>query len=211
MMNEQVENYLATLQRYLKPLPVQEREDTYRFYEELFLDSEMTADQIHAEFGNPKTLARQINANYAMGWNIEDEDETADHNDRPKNKNPWNAVWLIILGVLASPILIPIAIALLVSLMFVVIMLIVMAFIIAGILIALAFAGGMAIVAGISVIGQGFMMALFLIGGGIMLLGLTVLGIPLVIWVVQGIGWVVYRLIKWVGSLTLKRRPELTK
>ncbi|MCM0583493.1 DUF1700 domain-containing protein [Weissella diestrammenae] len=211
-MNEQVKTYLTTLRRYLKPLPVSEREDTYRFYEELFLDAEMSSDQIYAEFGNPKTLARQINANYAMGWVHEsgtESDESIQQSSATTTRSHWHAAWLILLGVLASPILIPLAIVMILGFISAIFMVIALIFIIAGLLIGAAILGGVAIVAGVNILGQGLMMALFMIGGGILILGTVVLSIPVVIWIVYGIGWVGYRLVKWIGSLTLKRRPEL--
>lgn len=214
-MHNEIEEYLATFDRYLAPMPDGERNDTYRYYEELFLDSGMTIDEIYKEFSSPKNLARQINANYAMGW-MENDDEAEE--SRPRNrrnqkeqKNPWNAAWLILLGVLASPILIPVALALIIAFVAVIITVIGIIFALAGLLIGAAIAGGFMIAAGFGVMAQGPMMALILIGAGIAALGLVVISIPIVIWVVYGIGWIGYRIIKWIAGMTLKRRPELNR
>ncbi|QIL50437.1 DUF1700 domain-containing protein [Weissella coleopterorum] len=217
-MHSEIEEYLVTFDRYLAPMPDGERNDTYQYYEELFLDSGMKIDEIYQEFGSPKNLARQINANYAMGW-IEADEETENTSRNPRirrnqensQKNPWNAAWLILLGVLASPILIPVALALIVFFVAVIITLVGLVFSLAGLLIGAAIAGGFAIAAGFGIITKGSMMALILIGSGIAILGLVVISIPLVIWVIYGIGWLGFRLIKWIAGMTLKRRPELNR
>jgi len=214
-MHSEIEEYLATFDRYLAPMPDGERSDTYRYYEELFLDSGMTIDEIYNEFSSPKNLARQINANYAMGWmeNDEDTEESRPRNRRnqKEQKNPWNAAWLILLGVLASPILIPVALVLIFAFVAVIITVIGIIFALAGLLIGAAIAGGFMIAAGFGVMSQGLMMALILIGAGIAALGLVVISIPVVIWIVYGIGWIGYRIIKWIAGMTLKRRPELNR
>lgn len=217
-MHSEIEEYLATFDRYLAPMPDGERNDTYRYYEELFLDSGMTIDEIYKEFSSPKNLARQVNANYAMGWVENDDDNDNDEhisrnrrNRENTQKNPWNAAWLILLGVLASPILIPVALILIFSIVAVIIAVIGTIFALAGLLIGAAIMGGFMIAAGFGVMGQGLMMALILIGVGIAILGLVVISIPVVIWIVYGIGWIGYRIIKWIAGMTLKRRPELNR
>ncbi|MFL1695897.1 DUF1700 domain-containing protein [Weissella kandleri] len=216
-MNPEIKEYLATFDHYLAPLPEGERETTYRYYEELFLDSGMGIDQIYQEFGQPKNLARQVNANYAMGWTEMDADDTVvaegvlPHRQTTKQRNPWNAAWLILLGVFASPILIPVALFLVFIFALVILGLIFGIFITAGLMIGAVFLSVVAIVFGVGVMTQNIMMSLMLIGGGVALLGGIVLIVPIVVWIVYGIGWIGYRIARWIGNLTLKRRPELAK
>lgn len=97
--------FIRQLERKLKRLPKEDREDAIRYYEEYF--EEMGADDttdVSSTLGNPDEIAREIIATC-----------TEKHMDAQKEqgsiKNNTMVIWMIILGICASPIAVPLAFA----------------------------------------------------------------------------------------------------
>ena len=98
-MNE----YLNEVVDHLQEIPEDDRFDLIQYYEEYFLDSGKTLDQIIDEYGTPKQFALKLKISYFS------EEEQAE-NELVKNpKRQIRLIWLIIIGLFASPVLIPLA------------------------------------------------------------------------------------------------------
>ncbi|SPX05681.1 membrane protein [Enterococcus faecium] len=95
-MNE----YLNEVVDHLQEIPEDDRFDLIQYYEEYFLDSGKTLDQIIDEYGTPKQFALKLKISYFS------EEEQAE-NELVKNpKRQIRLIWLIIIGLFASPVLI---------------------------------------------------------------------------------------------------------
>lgn len=101
-MNKQT--FLKQLERELKHIPAEDREDAIAYYREYF--EEMGADDeldVTVELGSPKELARTIISNCA--------DKHVERQNREKGmKNGAITVWMVILGICAAPIALPVAV-----------------------------------------------------------------------------------------------------
>jgi uncharacterized membrane protein len=102
-MNKKV--FMAELKRCLKHLPKEDREDALAYYEEYLEEMGVDEEQdVTQQIGTPKDVARGILA-----------DCTDKHIDEQKEqggaKNGAKVIWLIILGICASPVAIPIIMA----------------------------------------------------------------------------------------------------
>ena len=97
--------FIKQLEKRLKRLPKEDREDAIRYYEEYF--EEMGADDstdVTNTLGAPDEIAREIIATC-----------TEKHMDAQKErggiKNNTTVIWMIILGICASPVAVPLAFA----------------------------------------------------------------------------------------------------
>lgn len=103
------ETFLKQLERELRHIPAEDREDAISYYREYF--EEMGVDEgldVTQKMGSPKELARTIISEYA--------DKYADNYVEKQNreggiKNSTTAVWMVILGIFAAPIALPFAFA----------------------------------------------------------------------------------------------------
>lgn len=105
------ETFLKQLERELRHIPAEDREDAISYYREYF--EEMGVDEgldVTQKMGSPKELARTIISEYA--------DKYADNYAEKQNreggggiKNSTTAVWMVILGIFAAPIALPLAFA----------------------------------------------------------------------------------------------------
>ena len=98
------DSYILELRRHIKGLPKPEIEEAISYYEEYFYEAGVeNEEKVIAELGCPKDVAMKILGDYTMK-NIESD-------ERPSKK--WSKmIWLIVLGIFASPIALPIGIAL---------------------------------------------------------------------------------------------------
>lgn len=97
--------FIKQLEKCLRRLPKEDREDAIRYYEEYF--EEMGADDstdVTSTLGTPNEIAREIIATC-----------TEKHMDAQKEKggirNNTTVIWMIILGICASPVAVPLAFA----------------------------------------------------------------------------------------------------
>lgn len=99
------ETFLKNLERELKAIPAEDREDALSYYRE-YLD-EMGADEsmdVTQRVGSPRDLARTIISECA--------DKHVEKQEREGGiKNGTTAVWMVILGIFAAPIAVPLAFA----------------------------------------------------------------------------------------------------
>ena len=102
-MNKQ--EYLSELEAHLASLSEEERNDALRFYEEYFEDMDIDDTvNISEQIGTPEEIAKEIIANCT-------EKHIETQKEKGGVKNSTLVIWMIILGIIASPVAIPIAIA----------------------------------------------------------------------------------------------------
>lgn len=93
------ENYLKELRENLKNVPPEEVENIMQYYTEYFEEAGAdNADRVVAELGNPKQLAQRVTADYVIR-----DIESGKGNKTVKEKATNR--WLLVLGIISSPIL----------------------------------------------------------------------------------------------------------
>ena len=96
------EQFLSDFQKHLKRLPQEEIDNALGYYEEYLAEVGIqNQERAIASFGNPRKLASQIVAEYAV----------KDMEAAPSAKKTLSSFWAVLLAVFASPIAIPLAIA----------------------------------------------------------------------------------------------------
>lgn len=103
--------FLEVLKRKLRHLPKEDREDAIAYYEEYLAEMNLSEDEdVTLRVGQPTKIAREILGNC-----------TEKHLDEQKEKggikNSATVIWMVLLGICASPIAIPMA-AMLIVLLF---------------------------------------------------------------------------------------------
>lgn len=92
------EEYMAALEKHLRKLPRDERENALVYYNEYFDDAEPeNEDRVIGELGSPAKLAAQLRSEYALKGN-----------EQEKKKMP--VVLIVILSIFAAPIALPLVI-----------------------------------------------------------------------------------------------------
>lgn len=159
--------FLEELSRQLKHLPEEDRLDALAYYEEYLEETGLGENEdVTTLLGTPKEVAREI-----IGSCTEKRLEA--HKEKGGVKNSATLIWLVILGICASPIAIP----LLVVALFVIVVLLVAGVVLVGSLIfsgiAVALAGVVCLA--ISFVALGFFNKLQCIGMGLIFISLGVL------------------------------------
>lgn len=170
----EAEQYIKALERELKKLPKEEREDAVSYYREYIEEACQIGEGIagnsesqtknkkaydpEEEFGQPKELAAQI-IQESAGKALKEPPKSA--------KKGMSTVWVVILAILASPIALPVGIALIA----VMAVLVLAAAVLAG---SLFIAGAAAVLAGILGIVAGIIIMFSSAATGILTLGFCV-------------------------------------
>ncbi|WP_334329223.1 DUF1700 domain-containing protein [Companilactobacillus sp. HBUAS59699] len=209
METKAVESYIDEFEVYLGQLDDDERKDVLEFYREFIIDANLdTSDKIINELGTPKHLARKVLTDYSIKMSEEDY-QNIDNGNIPteqKAKKNVRMIWLIILGLFATPVAIPVALALVLLLVSVVgigiICILLFAF-----LVALSVLLGIgAIFMGIAVIAQSVATTLFYVGVGLLILGVDFFLIPITIAIFKWLFQLVVIFFRWVGKKLLYGR-----
>ena len=96
--------FLEELSRQLKHLPAEDRIDAIQYYEEYLEEMGLGEDaDVVAVLGTPKEMAREIIGSCT-------EKHLEEHKENAGVKNSATLIWLVILGICASPIAIPLVI-----------------------------------------------------------------------------------------------------
>lgn len=159
--------YLYKLEKRLKNLPREEREEAMAYYSEVFAEAgEEESAKIIARIGSPVQVATGIKADAAA---------KEFESNEPKVRRGIHAVWFAVLGVFAFPIALPVGIA-----GFAVVLAVLIA--IAAVYISLAISAIAVGVSGIATTGIGFIIlpqsfatAVLYIGGGLVCIALGML------------------------------------
>lgn len=162
-------DFIKDLQKCLKYLPKEDRDDAIAYYNEYIDDCGFEENEdISEKVGNPKGVARDIIEN-CTAKAVEKQRENG------SVKGSGKVIWMVLLGIASIPVSLPIAIALTV----IVLALLIVIF---SVLLAL-FAAGMGIVAAgiICIIGciytPGFVNSITLAGAGLFLMGFGILAL----------------------------------
>lgn len=102
--------FMEELKRRLKHLPKEDREDAINYYEEYLADMDLEdTEDVAAQLGSPKEIAREIIANCT-------EKRIDNQKENGGVKNSAAMIWTVILGICAAPFAIPIVGAILIIL-----------------------------------------------------------------------------------------------
>lgn len=102
--------FIMTLSKHLKRLPAEERDDILTYYSE-FIDEGMTMkteNEVIAEIGSPKRIAREVTADFAIK-ELNDKDTSV--------KRRSTTLWWVMAGILSSPVTLPLMVVVVALLM----------------------------------------------------------------------------------------------
>lgn len=197
-MNE----YLDEVFNELQELPEDDRFDLIQYYEEYFLDSGKTIEKILEEYGTPKQCALKLKINYFS----ELDDSNGGKVNTRSSKRQVRLIWMVIIGLCASPLLIPLAIGfvavifgLLLALLAIIVAIYVGCISILGV-------GLFAIISGIGILGQSVISGLFFIGIGLFATGSVVFFVPILLKLTKLLFQMMMNFVKWVGRRFVTNR-----
>ncbi|MCL2882739.1 MAG: DUF1700 domain-containing protein [Coriobacteriia bacterium] len=188
--------FLEQLRRKLKNLPPDEVNEALSYYEEYFSDAgpENEAATI-AELGSPAEVAAGIISDYAI------KDVSGDEGKKSTGSS-LSVIWIVILGIFASPIALPLAIAAVAVIMVLLISVFAVFLSLAASAIALIASGLVALICGVVVMFQSFASGIFFIGTGLVTIALGgALGL-FIVWLTK----ITVRGIALLGARLLKKR-----
>ena len=197
-MNE----YLDEVFNELQELPEDDRFDLIQYYEEYFLDSGKTMEQILDEYGTPKQFALKLKINYFS----ELDDSNGGKVNTKSSKRQVRLIWMVIIGLCASPLLIPLAIgfiAVIFGLMLALLLLIVAIYVGC---ISILGVGLFAIISGIGVLGQSVTSGLFYVGMGLFATGSVVFFVLILLKLTKLLFQMMMNFVKWVGRRFVTNR-----
>lgn len=202
-----MDKYLSEFKSFLNQLNEDEYNEVMNFYTEYLQDGGFdTYDKAVSELGSPKQLARKVLADYSirlMG------SSSSERSSVKRDGNEVRTIWLIILGILSTPLTIPLAIAVLAVLFGFVVTVFALVVSLVAIVLAVFITGVVVLGLGIGVIAQSMSTGLLYIGGGLLTLGAFIMLVPALIWVVRGLINVTARFSRWLYSkLSRKNRAE---
>ncbi|MBO0432751.1 DUF1700 domain-containing protein [Enterococcus sp. DIV0660C] len=197
-MNE----YLSEVLDELQEIPEADRFDLIQYYEEYFLDSGKTVDEILEEYGTPKQFALKLKINYFS--EADDLGQEEIHQNSPKRQ--MRLIWLILLGLFASPILIPLALLFIAVLVGSVIALFAVIFSIYVVCIVILGVGVVMALAGLMILGQSVVSGLFFVGLGLFATGAAIFFTPILVRLTKWLAQLMMRFVKWVGRRFVTNR-----
>lgn len=197
-MNE----YLSEVLDELQEIPEADRFDLIQYYEEYFLDSGKTVDEILEEYGTPKQFALKLKINYFS--EADDLGQEEIHQNSPKRQ--MRLIWLILLGLFASPILIPLALLFIAVLVGSVIALFAVIFSIYVVCIVILGVGVVMALAGLMILGQSVVSGLFFVGLGLFATGAAIFFTPILVRLTRWLAQLMMRFVKWVGRRFVTNR-----
>ncbi|WP_173021213.1 DUF1700 domain-containing protein [Secundilactobacillus folii] len=202
-----MDKYISEFKAYLGQLSAEEREEVVNFYSEYLQDGGFeTYDSAVNELGSPKHLARKVLADYSIRLL-----DSPIRNSSSSHHKPGSVrtIWLIILGILSTPVTIPLAIGAVALLFGVLIGVFSLILAIVATVIGVLIGGLVALFAGIGVIGQSLSTGLVYFGGGLAVVGIFIAMIPFFNWLIRGLVHVVLSFSRWLyGKLSRRNRAE---
>lgn len=197
-MNE----YLDEVFNELQELPEDDRFDLIQYYEEYFFDSGKTMEKILEEYGTHKQFALKLKINYFS----ELDDSNGGKVNTKSSKRQVRLIWMVIIGLCASPLLIPLAIgfiAVIFGLMLALLLLIVAIYVGC---ISILGVGLFAIISGIGVLGQSVTSGLFYVGMGLFATGSVVFFVLILLKLTKLLFQMMMNFVKWVGRRFVTNR-----
>lgn len=190
--------FIEVLRRELKKLPQEEIDAAVEYYEEYFDEAGVIGESpAIEELGNPKKIAGQIKAEYAVRKLDEDSGSSA--------RKGLSAVKWMIIGICSAPLSIPIAVvAIMLAICGAVVGISVALAVFAGILGMLVASAGL-IVMGILSVPLAISTAIMFIGGG--LIGLAIFALLGVLAVI-GLRKIVSNMVSWLRKKNESRKED---
>jgi uncharacterized membrane protein len=147
---------MMELRKALRRLPPSEVESAVGFYEEYFDDAGPENEgKVMTELGSPKAVAAKIIGEYAV--------------NELNQKTTWRGypLWLVLLGIFASPVALPLALAVVITAVALIFTLVVVFFSLGAAAVAVVFLGIVVFFAGFAAMGQSFGTGVFFVGYGL--------------------------------------------
>ncbi|HCZ39849.1 MAG TPA: hypothetical protein DHV18_10525 [Brochothrix thermosphacta] len=151
--------FIMTLSKHLKRLPAEERDDILTYYSE-FIDEGMTMkteNEVIAEIGSPKRIAREVTADFAIK-ELNDKDTSV--------KRRSTTLWWVMAGILSSPVTLPLMVVVVALLMVAAVVSLTLVVCYAVVFIAFTISGLGAAIAGILIIPENVASSFFFVGIG---------------------------------------------
>ena len=190
MMNK--EGFIKELDKRLKYIPKEDREDAIEYYTELISDMGLDeAQDITERLGSPKECAKKILDECTQK-------HVDEYEENKTVKGHATVVWLTIIGVLSLPVSLPLAVAVIIIALALVIVAFSVFLSLAVAAVALVFSGLVALIA--MWLAPGFSQKLVVFGMGLAALGLGTL-----------IGFGVYMLIRLIVRKIFRRDTKVVK
>ena len=194
-------NYLNEVQKHLSGIPQKEAIELLEYYEEYFLDANLTLEQIIEKYGTPKKFAQALKMTYFLEH--DDENSTA---VQPQNtKHRLQLVWLIVLGLFASPLLLPVALSLFLVLFACCVVLFALLFSCYITVIALIFSGFFTLISAFGILAQSLVTFIFFTGIAFVAIGLGFIFTPLTLEFTHVLFNLFMKFIKWIGYKLTKK------
>lgn len=158
--------FINQLDKKLKSLPNEEREDALKYYEEYFEEARIGENEnVLGELAHPSEIASQLLSEYAVkGINL----------NKTSIKTSASSIWFIILAIIVSPLALPIALPMIIFIFVAVILVSVFSFVFVVVSGSLIASGFSVVIRGLSNIFSNFTMGITDIGVGLILVGVTV-------------------------------------
>ncbi|MDR2976579.1 MAG: DUF1700 domain-containing protein [Streptococcaceae bacterium] len=185
-------NYLNDVRKHLLGIPEEDVSDLMEYYEEYFYDAGVTDAQAYSRYGKPKNFAKYLKVTYFMN-----QDDEALLKAKPKSR--LRLVWMIVLGLFASPILVPLAFAAAVTifaLLFAFAVIVLSAYVV---VISLIAAGIVGIFFGVAALFQSPATAFIALGSALLALGIGLILAPFLIKFTRLLFNLFMKFVKWVG------------
>lgn len=200
-------SYLEAVQAHLTELPQEESVDLIAYYQEYFIESDLTLEEIKAQYGTPKQFATKLKLSYFL-----DQDDHAQEEEKSiPAKSRLQLVWLIVLGLFASPLLVPLALAVLLLVLALLIVLLALFFSLYMLDVSLIFGGLFSIVSGLGVVFSSPSTTLVFSGLGLLLFGLGILISPFILFLTKWLCLCFLGMIKWLGRKLTQRTKRNQK
>ncbi len=200
-------SYLEAIQVNLADLPQEERDDLIAYYQEYFIESGLTLEEIRARYGTPKQFATKLKLSYFL-----DQDDYAQEEEKSvPTKSRLQLVWLIILGLFASPLLVPLALAVLLLMLALLMAVLALLFSLYMLNVSLVFGGLFSFISGLGVFFSSPMTTLVFCGFGLLLFGLGILISPFILFLTKWLGLRFLGMFKWLGRKLTQRTKRVQK
>ena len=186
------EGFIKELDKRLKYIPGEDREDAIEYYTELISDMGLDeAQDITERLGSPKECAKKILDECTQK-------HVDEYEENKTVKGHATVVWLTIIGVLSLPVSLPLAVAVIIIALALVIVAFSVLLSLAVAAVALVFSGLVALIA--MWLAPGFSQKLVVLGMGLAALGLGTL-----------IGFGVYMLVRLIVRKIFRRDTKVVK
>lgn len=200
-------NYLNEVRKYLSQagVPAEDADDMLEYFEEYFYDAGMTDERAIAKYGKPKRFAQFMAMDYLMEA---DDRNLSDDSYRPKEKarGRFHLVWMIIVGLCASPILLPLAFGAVMVIFGLLISVLAVIFSAYTVVVACIGAGAVSFIVGSTVLLQDPATSIASMGAGLFILGIGLLIAPFLMRFSRWLFNLFMTFIKWLGRKALRSR-----